>query len=196
MRTNVNLARRPFTNHRLFWVVLLAVYFISLWTFFWIAGEKSRVIAKASETKQRIEGQKQMAADAILEQERRKQEQQKIVLTERQALELAAARQLIARKVFSWNRMIGDIEEFVPKNTRIMSIRVDEIASDANRVMARVEVKAVGTTPDEMTQMMLNLEKSGGLFTVGEAGQETTTENGETPFALTLTYQRSRGEAQ
>lgn len=174
----------------------MAVYFTSFWLFLWIAAEKDRVIGEETKAKQRIEGQKQAAEDAKREQERRKQAQQKIVVTEQQALQLAAARQLIQRKGFSWNRMIGDIEEYVPKNTRIISIKVEEIASDAEQVMARVQVKAVGTTPGEMTEMMMSLEKSGGLFTVGETGQEATSESGETPFTLNLTYTPSRGDSQ
>jgi len=161
-----------------------------------MAAEKKSVIANAESVKQRIESQRKIAEDAKSEQERRKKEAQKIVVTEQQAIELAAARQLIQRKVFSWNKMIGDIEEYVPKNTRIMSIKVDEITNTSETAMARVQVKAIGTTPSEMTEMMINLEKSGGLFTVGETGQETTTENGETPFTLNLTYRPSRGGAQ
>lgn len=175
---------------------MVAVYFTSFWLFLWIAGEKDRVIAKEIEVKQRIEGQKQAEAEAKLEQERRNRAQTKTVVTEQQALELAAARQLIQRKGFSWNRMIGDIEGYVPKNTRIMSIKVEELMGDSEQVMARVQIKAVGTTPGEMTEMMMSLDKSGGLFTVGETGQETATESGETPFTLNLTYKPSRGDAQ
>jgi hypothetical protein len=196
MRTHINLSRRPFTNHRILWISLVAVYFIGFWLFLWMTAEKGRVLAKQTELTQRIEAGKQAAKDAADEQERRKREQQKIVLTEQQAMQLASARRLIQRKVFSWNRMIGDIEEYVPKNTRIMSIKVAEIVNTADEVMARVEVKALGTTPDEMTSMMSNLEKSGGLFIVGETGQEPTTETGETPFALHLIYKPSRGDAR
>ena len=196
MRTQINLSKRPFTNHRLFWITLVLVYFACLSMLLWISSEKSRVIAKADDTKQRIEGQKQLVADKTREQDRKKQEQQKIVVSEQQAMELAAARQLIQRRVFSWNRMIGDIEEYVPKNTRIMSIKVDEILNTAEEVSARVQVKAVGTTANEMTEMMLSLEKSGGLFVVGEAGQDTATDSGETPFTLNLTYTPRRGNAQ
>jgi Tfp pilus assembly protein PilN len=196
MRTHINLSRRPFTNHRLIWIVLVAAYFIAFWLFLWMTAEKGRVLAKQTELTQRIEGQKQAAKDAADEQERRKREQQKIVLTEQQAMQLASARRLIQRKVFSWNRMIGDIEEYVPKNTRIMSIKVAEIVNTADEVMARVEVKALGTTPDEMTAMMSNLEKSGGLFIVGETGQEAPTDTGETPFTLSLIYKPSRGDAR
>ena len=196
MRTHVNLSRRPFTNHRLLWIVLVAVYFIAFWLFLWMTGEKNRVIAKQIEVTQRIEGQRAAAQAAILEQERRKREQQKIVLTEQQATQLASARQLIQRKVFSWNKMIGDIEEYVPKNTRIMSIKVQEIVNSADEVMARIEVKALGTTTDELTLLMSNLEKSGGLFVVGETGQDATAETGETPFTLDLIYKPSRGETR
>jgi hypothetical protein len=180
----------------LFWVTLVIVYLTCLWMLLWITSEKSRVIAKAGETKQRIDGQKQLVAEKTLEQERKKHEQHQIVVTEQQAMELAAARQLIQRRVFSWNRMIGDIEEYVPKNTRIMSVKVDEILNTAEEVSARVQVKAIGTTANEMTEMMLSLEKSGGLFVVGEAGQDTTTDSGETPFTLNLTYTPRRGNAQ
>src|SRR6266404_565867 len=193
MRTHINLSRRPFTNHRLLWIALVAAYFIAFWLFLWMTAEKGRVLAKQTELTQRIEGQKQAAKDAADEQERRKREQQKIVLTEQQAMQLASARQLIQRRVFSWNRMIGDIEEYVPKNTRIMSVKVDEILNTAEEVSARVQVKAIGTTPNEMTEMMLSLEKSSGLFVVGEAGQDPTTDTGETPFTLNLTYTPRRG---
>ncbi len=196
MRTHINLSRRPFTNHRLFWIALVATYFIAFWLFLWMTAEKGRVLAKQTEVKQRIEGQKKAAEEAIREQERRKLEQQKIVLTEQQAIQLASARQLIQRKTFSWNRMIGDIEEYVPKNTRIMSIKVEENISTADEAMARVQVKALGTTPGEMTEMMSNLEKSSGLFLVGETGQEATAESGETPFTLRLVYRPSRGREQ
>ena len=161
-----------------------------------MTAEKGRVLAKQTELTQRIESQKQAAKDAVDEQERRKREQQKIVLTEQQATQLASARRLIQRKAFLWNRMIGDIEEYVPKNTRIMSIKVAEIFNTADEVMARVEVKALGTTSDEMTAMMSNLEKSGGLFIVGETGQEAATDTGETPFTLSLIYKPSRGDAK
>jgi ribosome-binding factor A len=196
MRTQINLSTQPFKNHRLMWIALVAVYFIGFWLFLWIAAEKGHVVAQETEVKRRIEGQKEAAEEAKREQERRKQTQQKTNVTEQQALQLAAARQLIQRKGFSWNRMIGDIEEYVPKNTRIMSIKVEEVAGDSDQVMARVQVKAIGTTAAELTEMMASLEKSSGLFTVGETAQDAITESGETPFTLNLIYKSSRGGSQ
>lgn len=196
MRTKLNLSTRPFTNHRLFWIVLVVVYFTSLWLMLWFANEKGSVIVRADDLKRRIDSQKQLAKEATDDLERRKKEQVRVVVTEPQAIELAAARQLIQRKVFSWNRMLSDIEEYVPKNTRIISIKVDESANATDEAMARVQVKAIGTTAGEMTEMMISLEKSGGLFEVGETGQDATTDNGETPFTLNLTYRPRRGNSQ
>jgi hypothetical protein len=193
MRTRINLSRRPFTNHRIFWIAVVAVGFTSLWLLLWIGAEKGRVMAKAERTRQRIEDQKALAEDARREIERRKQAEQKIVVTDQQKMQLASARLLIQRKRFSWNKMIGDIEDFVPKNTRIMTIKVDEIANTGEDVIARIMIKAIGTTPGEMTEMMESLEKSRGVFTVVGTGQEATTEAGETPFTLNLTYKPVRG---
>lgn len=158
--------------------------------------EKSRVLAKQNEIIQRMEGQKQAVEEARLADERRKQLQQKTVLTEQQAIQLASARQLINKKLFSWNRMIGDIEEYVPKKARIMSIKVDEIGGAGQEVVASIRVKALGITPGEMTEMMTNLEKSGGRFIVGETGQDATVESGETPFTINLIYKPFRGDAK
>jgi len=158
--------------------------------------EKSRVLAKQNEIIQRMEGQKQAVEEARLEEERRKQQQQKTVLTEQQAIQLASARQLINKKMFSWNRMIGDLEEYVPKKARIMSIKVDEIGGVGQEVAASIRVKALGVTPAEMTEMMTNLEKSGGRFIVGETGQDATVESGETPFTINLIYKPFRGDAK
>ena len=169
------------------------MYFTAFWLFLWMLSEKSSVVAKQAEITQRIEAQKEAAAEAAREQERRKLEQTRIVLSEQQAMQLAAARQLIQRKTFSWNRMIGDIEDYVPNKTRIMSIKVEEIVNTSEDVTAKVQVKALGTTPDELTSMMTNLEKSNGLFFVGETGQEAPAESGETPFTLNLIYKPLRG---
>ena len=196
MRTQINLSSQPFTNRRVLWIAIVAVYLTSFWLFLWIATEKDRVLAKESDVKLQIDGQRQAALEAKLEQERRSRSEQKIVVTEQQALQLAAARQLIQRKGFSWNRMIDEIEDYVPKKTRIMSIKVEEVSNDADHVLATVQVKALGTTPDEMTEMMMSLEKSGGLFTVGETSQDAVLETGETPFTLNLTYKPSRGGSQ
>ena len=195
MRTSLNLSSRPFTNHRLFWIGLALVLFTSLWFVLWVAAEHAQVSAKVENVKLRIESQKAQAEAAKAEREKQEREQVKIVISEQETLELASARRLILEKTFSWNRMISDLEQLVPKEARITLIKV-EAGSDAQATAAKVQVKAVGTTAARMTEMMTNIEKSGGLFAVVQADQEQISDTGETPFTLELIYNPTRGAAQ
>ena len=195
MRTKLNLSKNPFTNRRLFWVAVAAVFFITLWTSLWITAEKSAINARASEVSGRIKAQADEVERIKLEQEqeRQKKEASKVVLTDNQIYELASARRLIAFKAFSWNSMVSDIEKYVPENTRITSILINEILEGEKEATAALELKAIGKSAAQMTEMMTKLEQSKGLFSIGQAVQEQADGN-ETPFTLILTYRPSRGE--
>lgn len=171
------------------------MFLASTWFFMWAVTERSVVSAKAEQIKQRIEGQKALADAKRAEREKRESEQVKTVITEQEALELASARRLILEKSFSWNRMIAELEQIVPHEARISTIKVTGI-SDAEGVVTNVQVKALGATAAQMTEMMSNVAKSGGMFVVLQADQEATAETGETPFTLELTYTQTRGDAQ
>lgn len=144
----------------------------------------------------RINEQEELVKQAELERLARSQSQQQVQLDDQQRMQLAAARQLIASKAFSWNRLIGDIEVYIPKDARVLSIKVDEVSTGQHIGNATVEVKALGKAPAQMTEMMESLEKSGGLFSILQSGQDAATESGEVPFSLELVYSPSRGNAQ
>ena len=177
-------------------MAVTAVFLITLWVGLWIAAEKAAVSAQADEINRRIKAQ----ADEVerikrtQEEEKQKKEASKIVLTEDQSYELAAARRLIAFKAFSWNKMVSDIEKYVPENARITSIVINEILEGGAEAAASVELKALGQNPAQMTEMMTKLEQSNGLFSIGQAVQEQS-DGSETPFTLILTYRPYRGGA-
>ena len=194
MRTSLNLSSRPFANHRLFWIAIALVFFVSLWLGLWVNSEKSRVHAKADEVAGMVEAQAGKVEEYKKELERRTKADVRIALNEQDAVQLAAARQLIASKAFSWNKLIGDIERFVPNKAKIVSIQVAGASTESGSVAAQVEIKAIGQTSGQLTEMMESLEKSGGLFDVRSFSQEAVTETGEVPFALRVTYLPNRGE--
>jgi hypothetical protein len=195
MRTYVNLASRPFNNHRPYWIALLAVFFISLWLLLWITSQKTLVSAEVQSKEVGIKAQEEQVRLIREEAAKNSQPQQKVEMSEQQAFELAAARQLIERKSFLWNKLIGDIENYVPKDARILAIKVEEVVGGSQNVVAAVEIKAAGKTPAQMTEMMASLEKSGGKFEIVQAGQDALSETGEVPFTLKLTYSPVRGNA-
>ena len=188
MQINVNLSRHPFFNHRLFWIGLGVVFFTSLWLALWVAGETSLVSARADQIESQIKRNEDEVARIREEEERKKREIRMAVMSEQQAFELAAARQLIERKAFSWNRLITDIEGFVPNDARILSIKVNEILDANEGAAAAVEIKAIGKSPAQMTEMMTRLNGSNGLFTLGQSTQEQITDTNEVPFTINITY--------
>ena len=196
MRTTLNLSNRPFTNHRILWIGIGAIFFVSLWLLLWITSERNLVSAKADRIESQIKDLQVQVEQARLENERRGREQQQPEVKEQDRMELAAARHLLERKSFSWNRMISDIELFIPKDARVSGVKADEIVNPGQGVIADVEIKVLGRSPSQMTEMMERLEKSGGLFAVSQSNQDAPSDTGEVPFTLKLIYSPSRGAAQ
>jgi hypothetical protein len=193
MRTSLNLSSRPFTNHRLFWIAVVSVFFISLWLLLWVSAEKNLVSAQIDRLNGRISAQEEIVKQAERDRIARSEVPQDIKLDDQQRLQLAAARQMISSKAFSWNKLIGDIEGYVPNDARVLSIKVDEVQAGQLSGNAFVELKAMGKTAAQMTEMMEALEKSGGLFAIQQSGQDAASDSGEVPFTLNLVYSPSRG---
>lgn len=195
MRMKLNLAAEPFTNHRLLWAGVTVVLLSSLWVVTWVAGERAALRVRADEVAAMIKLQEEEVERIKAEQEKRKQEAQQVVMSREESLQLAAARLLIAQRSFSWDRLIREVERHVPNDTRITSIKVGDVLTSPDDAVAAVELKATGKTAAQMTEMMSNLEESGGLFLVRQATQEPPTEAREIPFTLLLLYRPARGGA-
>jgi hypothetical protein len=193
MRINLNLSGRPFTNHRLFWMTVGFIFVISLWLSLFITYERARVQAQADELQKRMQDQQVEVERIKREAEAQRRQEQKTVLTEQEVYQLEAARQLISRRSFSWSRLIRQIEDYVPSDTRIVGIKVQSIAQSSSGVTADLEISAVGKSATQLTEMMERFEKSGGIFTVGDSTQGKATETGEVPFTIKLQYRVPRG---
>jgi hypothetical protein len=190
---NLNLSRQPYTNRRLFWICLLAVLFAGIGIAFWTATGQARVASEINELKSQIS-----AKQEILKHLKEKSEKNKVVvvqtvLSEEQKYQLASARQLIAQKSFSWNLLLSDIEKYVPKRVRIISIKIVESAKPKDDGAILIEIVAAGETPANMTEMMSTIENSSGKFILDQAEQQATEESGSTPFSLKLIYRPSKG---
>jgi hypothetical protein len=193
MRIDLNLSGRPFTNHRLFWMAVSFILLISLWLSLSITSEKARVRAQADELQNRIKDRQAEVEKIKQEAETRRKQEQKTVLTEQEIYQLESARQLIFRRSFSWSRLIRQIEDYVPPDTRIVGIKVQNIAQGPSGMTADLEISAVGKNAPQLTEMMERFEKSGGIFTTGDSTQGQATETGEVPFTIKLQYRVLRG---
>ncbi len=193
MRINLNLSRQPFANRRIFWTGIAVFFLASLWLWLWVIADESQVSARADDLERKIKDQESQVELLRAEQERNKKVEVPVVLTEQDQLQLASARQIVARKAFSWNQLIAQIEKYVPNHTRILSISVSDVVAGGDSLLATVQVKALGQNPAQMTEMMGNIEKSGGVFSIRQTSQEAIDESGLVPFTLDLTYNASGG---
>ncbi|HWP44680.1 MAG TPA: hypothetical protein VNO14_15640 [Blastocatellia bacterium] len=168
----------------------------SLWLALWIAGETTRVSTLALQVETQIKRNQDEVERIKKEEEKRRQEELAAVMTQEDSFQLAAARRLIERKTLSWNKLLSDIEGYVPEKARVTSIKVNEILEANESAAAAIEIKAVGETPAQMTEMMSRLTDSKGLFALGKSTQEQITESNEVPFTIYVTYRPTRGGAQ
>lgn len=196
MQIRLNLSKRPFTNHRLLWIAIGAVFFICFWTALWIKAETVDASRAKIQLEERIRDRQSEFERLKQEEENRKREEAKIVLSREEATQLAAARRLLPYKAFSMGRMIGDIEAFVPPDTRILSIKVGSVLDEADSMSAEVELSALGKTAAQLTDMMTRLQKSEGLFVVGDVSQSQAADTGEIPFTMTIGYRQVKRGAQ
>src|ERR1700754_1179869 len=115
MRTTINLSGRPFTNHRLLYIAIGAIFLISLWLYFWTVSERGLVTAKANSVARRVRDAQEQLDKVHQESQNKVQEQQPPPITDIDRLELASARQLLERRAFSFNRLMNELEHYVPK---------------------------------------------------------------------------------
>ena len=177
-------------------MAIALVFFISLWLLLWITTEKYEVSAKADRINLTIKDLQGQVEIAKQERERREREQKPPDVTYQDRIELASARQLLERKSFSWNRVMGEIEHYIPKDARVFGLKIDEIANLGRDDVANIEIKMIGKSPAQMTEMMEMIEKSGGLFAIRQSSQDAPDESGAVPFTLALIYSPYRGAAQ
>jgi hypothetical protein len=195
MRTTLNLSGRPFANHRLFYVAIAAVLLLSLWLYLWTYSQRSLVTAKADSAALRVRDAQERLDKARQEKAVKTEELQPTPVSDAERLELASARQLLARRAFSFNRMLAMLEHYVPKSARLIGLKVEKVAPIGQPITANVEVKAIGQTAAAMTEMMEKVEKS-GIFVIRQSAQEASQDSNEVPFTLVLAYNPDGGEAQ
>jgi len=196
MQNRINLSSRPFSNRRLFWLGIVLLVGVSVLSALWIDRERKHDLSRISYLEDQMASRKAEVERVKKEEEEKQKQDAKIFLSEQDTYELASARQLILRKSFGWDKMIGDLEVFVPRNARLLTIKVNGIVRDQNGVTASVELSALGKSPAELTEMMASFKKSEGLFDVGDAGQGEILDTGEVPFTIEVLYHPRSGGAQ
>lgn len=161
----------------------------------WLQARTAEVIADTAECERQIKARQDEFERRKAEEEQRRREAAKIVLSLEESSQLASARLLIPRRAFSADKLLGDVEHYIPQDARILGLKVGSVTAGAGGTVADAEISALGKTAAQLTEMLSLLEKSNGLFVVIEALQSQAADTGEIPFTIRVNYRGTRGGA-
>lgn len=177
MIANLNLASQPFRNRTLPWTIATVITCVSVVALIITIGQGSQIRAQADAVERDLRALR-TEANAL----RAKASEVKESLPPEQLQTLEAAHLLVARKRFSWSRLLADLESSLPANIRVTRIRVRDVARRSGQTLAELELTVVGKEPDDITGMISEMDRAGtfaaDLLTVnprtakGESGTE------------------------
>ncbi len=157
----INLASDPFRRERADNAAFAALCGILACSLIVMLGMIWHARSQASDLRHRIEGQEKRLADLRLEQNR----YTSVLNKPENAGTFAYSvfmNQIISRRAVSWTRCFQDLGTVLPKNVRLMAIRLPQIDSSVEGGSNRVELDMfVGTTqPSAIIGLLENLGKS------------------------------------
>jgi Tfp pilus assembly protein PilN len=188
MRPLVNLSSRPFRNRRLFWLAILLLFIIPAYfgitAIGTIARRQTELDALTAEI-QKLQGgikpiDKSASANATISADRN--------------LQLVAASELIARRAFSWSRLLDDIERNLPGGVRVLRVAVTQIqpnerdgGAGENENSASLVMTVIGKSGADVAKMIDKFHES-RRFKVAPVSKKAVDGTEEIEFELKVEY--------
>ena len=177
MNNSLNLASKPFSNRLLPWALTAIILFVSLIGLILVVRLTTTARAEAARAETEINKLKQQEHGLM-----KSAESFKGAFTSDQQQALPAAHRLVDRKMFSWSRLLSDLETSLPGNVRVSRISVQDVTRDANGTVAQLELALFTKSPSTISEMIAAMHKE-GIFQLelrnqnlqkgrGEAGTE------------------------
>lgn len=189
MKPLVNLASDPFRNRRLFWGGILLLFLAPAY-----AGQL------AIEEKVARESQLAMLQSALQQTDQKEAGRKAApirggpVISFEQNQEIYAASELLARKSFSWSRLLNEIEQNLPAGVRLLRVGVSTIvpaekngAFGGPESAATLTMDVIGKSNGEVTEMINRFHDS-GRFRVSPLTQKPIEGTEEVEFTLKVDY--------
>ena len=156
MNNSLNLASKPFSNRILPWALTAIILFVSLIGLILVVRLSTTARAEAARAEAEINKLKQQE-HALM----KSAESFKSSFTPDQQQALPAAHRLVDRKMFSWSRLLSDLETSLPGNVRVSRISVQDVARDANGTVAQLELAVFTKSPSTISDMIATMHREG-----------------------------------
>jgi cell division protein FtsB len=157
MRPLVNLSSTPFRNRRLFWLVILALFVIPSYFGLEIIGTKTWMEQDIAERQANVNKLEIKLKNID------KPATTNVAISQDQNLQLLEARDLIARRAFSWTQLLNDIERNLPSTVRVLRIDIAQISPEERdgtigvnktKTTAVLNMNVIGKSSAEVTTMI------------------------------------------
>ncbi|HEU0184297.1 MAG TPA: hypothetical protein VFS27_03230 [Blastocatellia bacterium] len=187
MRPLVNLSRRPFRNRRLFWLAILLLFVIP--AYFGVAA--IGIIARRQAELDALTAEIQKLQGGIIPVD--KSASANVTISTDRNLQLVAASELIARRAFSWSRLLDDIERNLPGGVRVLRVAVAQVQPNErdgvgeNENSASLVMTVIGKSGADVTAMINKFHES-RRFRVAPASKKAVDGTEEIEFELKVEY--------
>ncbi len=184
LKLEINLSSRPFVNQRKFYLILTLLLALLVLSVMWNFSRYQfiRQHQKIANWKYQ-EGQQRMSA---LQKE---EESIRIRLRGANTADfldrIEYVNGLIDQRIFSWTELLNDLEQVMPPNVQIASIRPRILGREIS-----VEIVANARGNQDAIEFVSNLEKSGRFFKVHPVFEDVTKTPGMTgkQIAIDVSY--------
>ena len=189
MKPVVNLEVHPFTNRRLFWLMIIvaaaAATFVWLRSLGMLAGLEDK-IARRKPAVSLLEARvKELGAD----------KQVPLTLEKHDRAAYWAASDLIERKAFSWTLLLNEIERHIPPRVRVVKVGVSKERSEGavaaaatGRRLVTLNMEVVAKTVEDATGMIQAFNRT-GRFVVTPKWQKPIEGITDVEFGLDIDYE-------
>ena len=184
MNNSLNLASKPFNNRIVPWVLTALVLFVSLIGLVVVVRLTTNARREASVTEAKINELRQRE-HALMEAA--KQVQNSFTPDQQQAL--PAAHALVDRKVFSWSRLLVDLEASLPAKIKVSRIAVRDVTRQSGQTVAQLDLAVFTENPSTLSDWIAQLHQE-GTFEAELRNQQLQKGRGEagTEYELFVVY--------
>jgi Tfp pilus assembly protein PilN len=191
VNSNLNLASKPFTNRLLPWLLTAVILFVSVIGLLIVVHYTLQANRESEAIRVEINDLRTKERGLLDDAKKVKQ-----LMTHEQLQALEAAHELVDRKVFSWSRLLADLEAALPGNVRVSRIAVRAIGRQGDQTVADLELTVFAKSANVVTAMIRDMDRA-GIFQADLRVQNLQKGRGEsgTEYDLAVIYRPRAGYA-
>jgi hypothetical protein len=184
VNNSLNLASKPFNNRIVPWALTALVLFVSLIGLVLVVRLTTNARREAGVAEAKINELKQRE-HTLMEAARQVQNS----FTPEQQLALPAAHALVDRKVFSWSRLLVDLEASLPDKIKVSRIAVRDVTRQSGQTVAQLDLAVFTESPAILSDWISQLHQE-GTFEAELRNQQLQKGRGEagTEYELFVIY--------